>query len=134
MAAGLEGLQLVFFPSGFTGAKEDHCSVFLYCPGDTMLKFLLSAGPHRRDARISFEQPGFFGRTNFCRFDSCIDSIDDSVLLVLEIEEALQSEKQTLTHGTASKPWMSSGKVNHHCSSATLSSLADSSVGPEKNV
>merc|ERR1719454_2549713 len=28
-AAGLQGLQLVFYPSGMDGAKEGHCSLFL---------------------------------------------------------------------------------------------------------
>jgi len=98
MAAGLEGLQFVFFPSGYTGAKEGFCSLFMFCPGGSMLRFWLSVGTQRREARISFQQPGFFGRTNFCRFENGIDTADDSILLVLEIEEAQQTEKQNLSH------------------------------------
>jgi len=98
MAAGLEGLQLVFYPSGYTGAKDLFCSLFLYYPGGATLRCWLSAGKQRREARIAFvEQPGFFGRTNFCRFDGCIDA-DDSLLLALEIEEVESTASQNLSH------------------------------------
>lgn len=92
-AAGVDGLQLVFYPSGYKGAREGFCSFFLQCPAGSMLKCWLAAGKQRREAsaRLTFEKPGFFGRTNFCRFDSCVDPSDDSVLLVLEIEEAEQT-------------------------------------------
>lgn len=62
------------------------------------MKCWLSAGKQRREARLSFEQQGYLGRTNFCRLDSCSESSDDSVLLVLEIEEAQQSVRENLLH------------------------------------
>jgi len=104
MAAGLEGLQLIFYPSGYADAKDGFCSLFLFCPAGSTLRCWLSAGKQRREAaRVSFDQPGFFGRTNFCRFENCVDVHDDSVLLALEIEEAQQTERQNLTHASASK-------------------------------
>lgn len=100
-AAGVEGLQLVFYPSGYQGVREGFCSFFLHCPAGSMLKCWLSAGKQRREARLTFERPGFFGRTNFCRFESCIDTADDTVLLVLEIDEAAQSVTENLSHQPA---------------------------------
>eukprot|EP00931_Biecheleriopsis_adriatica_P103146 TRINITY_DN78025_c0_g1_i1.p1 TRINITY_DN78025_c0_g1~~TRINITY_DN78025_c0_g1_i1.p1 ORF type:complete len:754 (+),score=164.83 TRINITY_DN78025_c0_g1_i1:46-2262(+) len=96
-AAGVDDLQLVFYPSGFMGAREGFCSFFLYCPAGVMLKCWLSVGKNRREARFAFEKPGYFGRTNFCRFDSCIDP-DDTVLLVLDIDEAQKNVTEPLSH------------------------------------
>merc|ERR1719183_2313762 len=70
-AAGLQGLQLVFYPSGHNGAKEGFCSFFLYCPGGSVLRCWLHAGSQKREARCAFDQPGCFGRTNFCRLENC---------------------------------------------------------------
>mmetsp|Transcript_22080 Transcript_22080/g.50473 ORF Transcript_22080/g.50473 Transcript_22080/m.50473 type:complete len:759 (-) Transcript_22080:26-2302(-) len=98
VAAGLEGLQLVFYPSGYTGVKEGYCSLFLYCPAGTFLRCWLSAGSQRREARLSSDtRPGFFGRTNFCRFENTMNQHDD-VVLVLEIDEAQQDIKEKLSH------------------------------------
>merc|ERR1719464_689855 len=76
-AAGLQSLQFVFYPCGYLGAKEGFCSLFLYCPCGSLLKCWLTVGKARRETRMSNEQQGFLGRTNFCRFDSCLDGTDD---------------------------------------------------------
>jgi hypothetical protein len=99
-AAGVQDLQLVFYPSGFTGVREGFCSFFLHCPAGSQLKCWLSVGKQRREARVSFDKTGYFGRTNFCRFDGCIDGTDDTILLVLEIEEAQQNIEEPLSHPT----------------------------------
>lgn len=99
-AAGVQDLQLVFYPSGFTGAREGFCSFFLHCPAGSQLKCWLSVGKQRREARVSFDKTGYFGRTNFCRFDGSIDGADDTILLVLEIEEAQQNIEEALSHPT----------------------------------
>lgn len=97
-AAGVDGLQLVFYPSGYSGAREGFCSFFLRCPTGAHLRCCLWAGKQRREARHEFEQSGFFGRTNFCRFDSSVDITDDTVPLALEIEEAQQNVTESLSH------------------------------------
>eukprot|EP00927_Polykrikos_kofoidii_P080944 TRINITY_DN7799_c0_g2_i1.p1 TRINITY_DN7799_c0_g2~~TRINITY_DN7799_c0_g2_i1.p1 ORF type:complete len:838 (-),score=135.87 TRINITY_DN7799_c0_g2_i1:107-2461(-) len=101
-AAGMSGMQLVFYPSGYTGVKENYCSLFLHCPGGTALRCWLWAGKQKREARLSFENAGFLGRTNFCRYDSCVEA-DDSVLLVLEIEEAQQDTTESMWHQPGSR-------------------------------
>lgn len=97
-AAGVDDLQLVFYPSGYVGAREGFCSFFLHCPAGSMIKCWLSVGKHRREAKCAFEKPGFFGRTNFCRFDNSIDTTDDTTLLVLEIDEAQWNIEENLSH------------------------------------
>lgn len=99
-AAGLERLQLVFYPCGYAGAMESFCSVFLYAQAGTFIHFWLCAGQIRRESKHTFEEAGAFGRTNFCRFDSCIDDKTDTVLVALEIEEAIQD----LTSSAAAGP------------------------------
>ncbi|CAJ1355589.1 unnamed protein product [Effrenium voratum] len=96
-AAGVDDLQLVFYPSGFSGAREGFCSFFLHCPAGSMIKCWLSVGKQRREAKCAFDKPGYFGRTNFCRFDNSIEP-DDTVLLVLEIDEAQWNIEEPLSH------------------------------------
>eukprot|EP00438_Fugacium_kawagutii_P003487 Skav218368 [mRNA] locus=scaffold2066:180575:187564:+ [translate_table: standard] len=50
------------------------CSLFLYCPSGVNIKCNLNAGNQKRDASNYFQEAGAFGRCNFCRFDSAIDS------------------------------------------------------------
>lgn len=98
-AAGIGGMQLVFYPKGCAGARQGFCSFFLSCPPGCTLRCWLWAGRWRREARPS-EQPEMVGRVNFARFENVIDPVDESVELVLEIEEAHQTRKAT----TSSQP------------------------------
>jgi len=100
-AAGMEGMQLVFYPAGYAGAKEGYCSYYLYCPAGSALRCWLAIGKQRREARLFFERDGFYGRTNFCRFDFCVDASEDCIVLVLDIDEAQQKVTQTLAHEIA---------------------------------
>jgi hypothetical protein len=100
-AAGLDGLQLVFYPSGYEGAKSGYCSCFLYCPASSALRCWLSIGNQRREAKLAFATEGFFGRTNFCRLDQCVDAATDEVRVVLEIDEAQQDTTKPLIHQTS---------------------------------
>ncbi|CAE8609713.1 unnamed protein product, partial [Polarella glacialis] len=102
-AAGIQGLQLVFYPSGYTdsrdlGAAEGCCSLFLYAPAGAFLKCTLHAGKERRDATHSFDHPGAFGRMNFCRLESCTDESTDSILIRLEVDEAHQDVVAKAAH------------------------------------
>eukprot|EP00913_Durusdinium_trenchii_P032043 g30010.t1 len=75
-AAGIEGLHLLFYPCGYTGATDGYCSLFVSAPAGAMMKY------------HTFERPGAFGRTNFCQFETCVE--DDSILIRLDITEAHQ--------------------------------------------
>eukprot|EP00933_Yihiella_yeosuensis_P021871 TRINITY_DN17256_c0_g1_i1.p1 TRINITY_DN17256_c0_g1~~TRINITY_DN17256_c0_g1_i1.p1 ORF type:complete len:730 (-),score=119.53 TRINITY_DN17256_c0_g1_i1:340-2529(-) len=133
-AAGVDNLQLVFYPSGIQGAREGFCSYFLYCPAGTMLKCYLSVGKQRREARTACDRPGFSGRSNFCRFDSCTEMGEDSVLLVLEIDEAQQNIKDVLSHRPKVSAVQTSVDGSRFEGTSTLSTEKDpgSPVLPEK--
>jgi len=97
-AAGVENLQLMFYPCGYQGATDGFCSVYLYAPAGATLKFALLAGSQRRDAQNFFEDAGAYGRTNFCRFESVVEEDTDSILVALEIDEAHQDVTARVAH------------------------------------
>jgi len=97
-AAGVDGLQLVFYPSGYSGASDGFCSFFLYGPAGATLKCWLWAGSKKRETSHSFDEPGAFGRTNFCLYDGIIDEVADTVTLMLEIEDAEQDIRAATAH------------------------------------
>eukprot|EP00435_Cladocopium_sp_Y103_P039660 s1791_g10.t1 len=123
-AAGVDDLQLVFYPSGYVGAREGFCSFFLHCPAGSMIKCWLSVGKHRREAKCAFEKPGFFGRTNFCRFNNSIDTTDDTTLLVLEIDEAQWNIEENLSH----LPKVSTVSTKHNSSILDEDSMPPSPI------
>eukprot|EP00929_Paragymnodinium_shiwhaense_P063084 TRINITY_DN31537_c0_g3_i1.p1 TRINITY_DN31537_c0_g3~~TRINITY_DN31537_c0_g3_i1.p1 ORF type:complete len:789 (-),score=253.72 TRINITY_DN31537_c0_g3_i1:328-2694(-) len=104
-AAGINGLQLIFYPSGCKGAKDGFCSFFLSCPAGSSVRCWLWAGKWRKEARPELVGKGeLLGRVNFCRFENCIDTVDESVELALEIEEAqLRDPAATSSSGNVSQ-------------------------------
>jgi len=102
VAAGIDGVQLVFYPSGYTGVRSGYCSLFLTRPQNELtgaaaiigasnhLNAFLRIGKQRWEALPAAELSQFCGRLNFCRFDNCLDSADDTLTLVLEVQEAPQ--------------------------------------------
>merc|ERR1712072_1081062 len=67
---------------------------------------------------MGFVSSGFFGRTNFCRLDQCVDSSNDEVVLVLEIDEAHQDVTKSLAHQTSTSR-MASPRPDTSCSLAS---------------
>lgn len=56
----------------------------------------LWAGRWRKEARQEVsDKTDMLGRVNFCRFENCVDPVDESVELALEIEEAQQQTSGT---------------------------------------
>ena len=97
-AAGISGMQLVFYPQGCAGARPGFCSVFLSCPPNVTMRCWLWAGRLRKEARQEpADQPELLGRVNFARFENVVDPVDESVELVLEIEEAQQTSKTMMS-------------------------------------
>lgn len=104
-AGGISGLQLVFYPQGYAGARSGFCSVFLSCPPGCTVRCWLWAGRWRREAKAEpADKPDMIGRINFCRFENCVDPMDESVELALEIEQAQQATRsglQAVNRGTS---------------------------------
>eukprot|EP00929_Paragymnodinium_shiwhaense_P108219 TRINITY_DN74545_c0_g1_i1.p1 TRINITY_DN74545_c0_g1~~TRINITY_DN74545_c0_g1_i1.p1 ORF type:complete len:688 (+),score=214.27 TRINITY_DN74545_c0_g1_i1:164-2227(+) len=100
-AAGVENLQLVFYPSGYNGAQEGYCSLYVYGPAGAFMSCTLHVGPQKRDASHTFLTPGLFGCTNFCTFTQIMNSPDDSLLISIDIKEANKDFSADTTHPTA---------------------------------
>jgi hypothetical protein len=100
-AAGVENMQLALYPSGYGSVTDGFCSLFLYCPSGCTLHCFLSIDKQVRELQHTWDERGAFGRTNFCLFDKVIDLVDDTVLITLEIEEALQEVSTPWTHQEA---------------------------------
>jgi hypothetical protein len=90
-AGGIEGLQLIFFPSGHNDAREGHCSLYLYCPHGSSVHCWLMLGRQKWEASTAFDTSNdYCGRSSFCRFDACVDEKDNTILVAMELQEARQ--------------------------------------------
>jgi len=95
--SGMEGLQFVFYPSGYRTATEGYCSLFIYGPIGATLRCQLSIGKQSRAVNHSFDESGAVGRTNFCSFEGIIDE-GNVVFVRLEIEDAQQDMRAATVH------------------------------------
>eukprot|EP00929_Paragymnodinium_shiwhaense_P002219 TRINITY_DN102430_c0_g1_i1.p1 TRINITY_DN102430_c0_g1~~TRINITY_DN102430_c0_g1_i1.p1 ORF type:complete len:831 (-),score=159.96 TRINITY_DN102430_c0_g1_i1:264-2756(-) len=96
-AAGLENLQLVFYPSGSHEARDGLSSLYVKARAGTCLEGYLQVGEERKDIRHCFDQDGFFGRCNFVRLCDATDS-SDSILLALDIDESYFDVQARMRH------------------------------------
>eukprot|EP00929_Paragymnodinium_shiwhaense_P032729 TRINITY_DN18107_c0_g1_i1.p1 TRINITY_DN18107_c0_g1~~TRINITY_DN18107_c0_g1_i1.p1 ORF type:complete len:614 (+),score=164.95 TRINITY_DN18107_c0_g1_i1:128-1969(+) len=84
--AGIEGMQLIFYPAGLEDSVRGYCSMFLSAPAGVTLKCWIQVGQERRELAHTFNKSGCFGRRNFCRLQRCIEASSDSLLVSIEIE------------------------------------------------
>mmetsp|Transcript_51499 Transcript_51499/g.130111 ORF Transcript_51499/g.130111 Transcript_51499/m.130111 type:complete len:698 (+) Transcript_51499:103-2196(+) len=87
-AAGVDGMQIHFYPSGYDSAYEGYSSAFLSVPAGASVRCSLTVGTETREINHTFDKPGQLGKANFCRWESCVSPEDDCVLIQLEIHEA----------------------------------------------
>mmetsp|Transcript_64435 Transcript_64435/g.114597 ORF Transcript_64435/g.114597 Transcript_64435/m.114597 type:complete len:806 (-) Transcript_64435:65-2482(-) len=102
-AAGVEGLQFIFYPQGYMDSTENFCSLFIYCPAGVNMKCNLLGGNQKRDVSNHFVEAAAHGRVNFCRLDSVIDADTNSATICLEIEELSQETMKSINE-KGSKP------------------------------
>jgi hypothetical protein len=106
-AIGIEGLSLVFYPTGYTGARADYCSLFLATPSSDVLdqtQLSLRIGRHKFDLETFPENSKLRGKLNVCRFDQGFDQHDDSVHIVLEVHA---NSSETLQLSAQQDAWRS---------------------------
>jgi len=121
-AAGAEGMQFVFYPSGYSNASDGSCSFFLYAPAGTTVRCSLIIGSRSWDLNHTFEDSSCSGRTNFCRFEDAVDLNTDTVLLGIQFTEAHQELQAPGAHPlAASGVWGRKGQ--------SLNTTAISAVG-----
>jgi len=108
-AAGVEGMQLLLYPSGYAGATPGFCSMFLYAPAGVSVKCQLSVGNQTRDAINTYKEAGAYGRANFCMFEDCYDKTYDKVTCVFEITHISQALSATTTHTAEERATLEGG-------------------------
>lgn len=93
-AAGLDGLQLEFFPKGREKTTfEGFCSLFLWCPNGTKVKYQLWVGKFLR-APDEDEYAGNIGHghSNFCPVAPEVDRVNNSITLGVDFLEVSFTE------------------------------------------
>jgi len=110
---GINGIQLEFFPNGRESTTiPGFCSLFLWCPSGTKIKYQLSVGNHLRapDEDIYDGRMGH-GHSNFCMLNAEI--LDDKsvtvavdVLDVQRTHPASDSSNGTLKIRTGYAGWL----------------------------
>lgn len=98
-AAGMQGLLLEFFPRGREKTTFDgFCSLFLWCPSGTKLKYQLRVGSFFR-APDEDEYTGRIGHghSNFCPLQPEVDVDKDCITLGVSFIEVRTSEGVTTT-------------------------------------
>jgi len=93
-AAGLDELQLEFFPKGREKTTFDgFCSLFLWCPSGTRIKYQLWVGSFLR-APDEDEYSGRIGHghSNFCPVAPEVDRSTDTIRVGVDFLEVVRSE------------------------------------------
>jgi len=84
-AAGMSDLKLDFYPNGSSECtKQGFCSLFVWCPANTLARYKLSVGDRTVEFEHRFDKDEPRGRPNFCLLESQMDNVDDSVTVALE--------------------------------------------------
>lgn len=78
---GVSDIQLEFFPNGRESTSlEGFCSLFLWCPAGTKIKYQLRVGNHwAAPDEDEYTAPMGHGHSNFCNLQAHINSADDSL-------------------------------------------------------
>eukprot|EP00397_Hematodinium_sp_SG-2012_P011539 GEMP01011679.1.p1 GENE.GEMP01011679.1~~GEMP01011679.1.p1 ORF type:complete len:361 (+),score=85.66 GEMP01011679.1:88-1170(+) len=74
-ATGINGIQLEFFPNGRESTTiTGFCSLFLWCPSGTKIKYQLSVGSHlRAPDEDTYDGRMGHGHSNFCNLEAEMD-------------------------------------------------------------
>merc|ERR550514_1402175 len=94
-AAGIKGMQLEFLPNGReTTHLEGFCSLFLWCPASTKIRYQLWVGNHLR-APDEDEYDGRMGHghSNFCNLSAEWEGDCEKVTVGVDILEALSHDE-----------------------------------------
>lgn len=87
-AAGLERIQLHFYPRGLNSDSIGNCSCFISCGRYTYLRCQLNVGKQSRAIEHHFERNGeVYGKSRFGIMDSLLQG-GDTLLIAMDIHEA----------------------------------------------
>jgi len=84
-AMGINGIQLEFFPNGRESTTiTGFCSLFLWCPSGTKIKYQLSVGTHlRAPDEDTYDGRMGHGHSNFCNLSA--ETVDNEVTVAVDI-------------------------------------------------
>lgn len=86
-AAGLDKVQLHFYPRGVDANSAGNCSLFISCPPRTFLRCTLGVGKQTRHIEHKFERQGeVYGKARFCPLDAQVDH-SDGVMISVDVTE-----------------------------------------------
>eukprot|EP00398_MALV-I-01_sp_L67-1_P000682 gene682-266_t len=111
-AAGIDNMQLIYYPSGYHQAVGGMCSLFLSCPAGTHMKCNLGLGRQVRPIQYEYQERGSYGRSNFCRFEACHDVETDSVKVHVDFLECSQMFTSAAAHDTSGNADITSAHVS----------------------
>lgn len=87
-AAGLEKIQLHFYPRGLNSDSQGNCSCFISCGRHTYIRCQLSVGKQSRAIEHHYERNGeVYGKSRFGTMDSQLAG-GDTLLIAMDIHEA----------------------------------------------
>ncbi|CAD7948078.1 unnamed protein product [Amoebophrya sp. A25] len=110
-ARGINGIQLEFFPNGRESTTiTGFCSLFLWCPSGTKIKYQLSVGKHMRAPdEDTYDGRMGHGHSNFCMLEAEITQ--DSVTVAVDI---LEVEKTQYVQSDLGSLQIYTGAVRSH--------------------
>lgn len=93
-AAGMDGVRLEFLPKGREKSFDGFCSLFLWCPNGTHIKYQLWVGNFLR-APDQDEYLGDIGHghSNFCPIEPEIDRAKDSITVGVDFLEVIRKHE-----------------------------------------
>jgi len=99
-AMGINGIQLEFFPNGRESTTiTGFCSLFLWCPSGTKIKYQLSVGNHlRAPDEDTYDGRMGHGHSNFCNLAAEI--VDDTVTVAVDILDLERAQAGDHASGT----------------------------------
>jgi len=115
-ARGVNGIQLEFFPNGRESTTiNGFCSLFLWCPSGTKIKYQLCVGNHiRAPDEDTYDGRMGHGHSNFCTLNSEI--VDDTVTVGVDILEVTKTSTVTSELGSLN---ILTGAVQNHINTET---------------
>lgn len=110
-ARGINGIQLEFFPNGRESTTiAGFCSLFLWCPSGTKIKYQLSVGKHiRAPDEDTYDGRMGHGHSNFCMLNAEI--VADSITVAVDI---LEVEKIATVQSDLGSLQIFTGAVRSH--------------------
>lgn len=100
-AMGINGIQLEFFPNGRESTTiQGFCSLFLWCPSGTKIKYQLSVGNHlRAPDEDTYDGRMGHGHSNFCNLAA--EMVDGQVTVAVDILDVERAQSGgDITTGT----------------------------------